>query len=666
MESTASSDPTEGQFLSNVPIRNPGEHDVLLGRGGGTNNHSGNIKFRQLVNEHKLRYVLCPKLGKPQVARDVVALWRALSPPGRFLSCPGNGETKRGPRSVNNCEWFEVGDQKAREKASQCLRERTPDVAPFVQQLRQHQEAITENVVSMVQQQIALQNYNEKTKRAPESVLGNAPGPDAATQQALFYEKYEINPGEQTMIEHYRSAPFSPGTQHRMSMPAMMMSSFVRSNSATPDLSPQAAVNAYRRAAAAGVTLLPEEAACLHAAETATLVQAFPPSLDQTSYFLTSRNVSDEYSAPVSSSTIITHSDEAVAYPASSSPSQSLEDEHIRMIAAAKQQETKRLRRQNQLGQREKFSEPSLAKAKKQAVANPRMNNFPQNTKANENQGTDGSQENFGNGLASSQQTNTVSSVAIPPLSAKSRAGPPQRNGATPAKKKNMRTLSGDLGKMAAVAASSKLASNKPTTQADTRSSFDPLTLDALLSAAALTTNGADGIYQQQLREYVTEMIRADPSLDEDNGTLDGSEALSDLDDEDCDDWEKEYRELNRRRERRGSGGKHGGEHLQRGVDRNLSGISCLTEMSGDSLWLNLDLCMFSGQAFSTTSSLPNSEPNTPSTHKRIAKGRGGSSADGAGECRSCWMSTSSIGSNRSTTSDMTDLISDTLSMSIS
>ena len=33
------------------------ENDVLLGRGGGTNNHAGNVKFRKMVNEHKLRYL---------------------------------------------------------------------------------------------------------------------------------------------------------------------------------------------------------------------------------------------------------------------------------------------------------------------------------------------------------------------------------------------------------------------------------------------------------------------------------------------------------------------------------------------------------------------------------------------------------------------------------
>ncbi|KAL3816328.1 hypothetical protein ACHAXA_008399 [Cyclostephanos tholiformis] len=52
-------------------ISNPGENDILCGRGGGTNAHPGNIKFRRLVAAHKLRYLAASKAEKPSVARDV-------------------------------------------------------------------------------------------------------------------------------------------------------------------------------------------------------------------------------------------------------------------------------------------------------------------------------------------------------------------------------------------------------------------------------------------------------------------------------------------------------------------------------------------------------------------------------------------------------------------
>jgi hypothetical protein len=138
-------------------ITKPGAHDVLLGRGGGTNNHFGNVNFRKLVNEHKMRYLACSKVEKPKVAREVVQIWRAMTPPGRFLS--RKDDTRKGPGSVkdNNNIWLEVGDKKAREKASQCLRERTPDVLPYIKQLRQQQDQLTEQGVSRVQHQLQMQ-----------------------------------------------------------------------------------------------------------------------------------------------------------------------------------------------------------------------------------------------------------------------------------------------------------------------------------------------------------------------------------------------------------------------------------------------------------------------------------------------------------------------------
>ena len=103
---------------------------MVLATGGGTNNHIGNIRFRQLVNEHKFRYLAASKVDKPRVAMEVVHLWRSLDPPGRYL-------TKTDPAQGDDSLWHDVGDKKAREKASQCLRERTPDVIPFVKQLQE-------------------------------------------------------------------------------------------------------------------------------------------------------------------------------------------------------------------------------------------------------------------------------------------------------------------------------------------------------------------------------------------------------------------------------------------------------------------------------------------------------------------------------------------------
>ncbi|GAX09688.1 hypothetical protein FisN_19Lh153 [Fistulifera solaris] len=168
----------------------PTSHDVLLGRGGGTNNHSGNIKFRQLVNEHKIRYLACSKVDKPKVARDVVELWKKMTPPGRFLA--RKDETKKGSIKAPENVWYEVADKKAREKASQCLRERTPDVLPYIKQLREQQDAITEKGVSMVQHQLQMQQ--QRQEHYPAQMVGSMVGGEMVMmQQMLPQQQYSMD-----------------------------------------------------------------------------------------------------------------------------------------------------------------------------------------------------------------------------------------------------------------------------------------------------------------------------------------------------------------------------------------------------------------------------------------------------------------------------------------
>jgi hypothetical protein len=90
--------------------------DVMLGRGGESTYHCGNIAFRQLVEDHKNKYYLSPRAHKSRVVAEVVRKWRQLTPPGRFLtrSNPGDGD--------KSC-WHDVGDRRALKKASHSLRD---------------------------------------------------------------------------------------------------------------------------------------------------------------------------------------------------------------------------------------------------------------------------------------------------------------------------------------------------------------------------------------------------------------------------------------------------------------------------------------------------------------------------------------------------------------
>jgi hypothetical protein len=85
-------------------------------RGGLTNHHKGNKRFRDIVALHRPDYVRAPKIQKPSVARVIVRAIRNGDPPGRFLK-----------KDEKTGKWIDVGDKKAAEKTSQALREKTND-----------------------------------------------------------------------------------------------------------------------------------------------------------------------------------------------------------------------------------------------------------------------------------------------------------------------------------------------------------------------------------------------------------------------------------------------------------------------------------------------------------------------------------------------------------
>lgn len=107
---------------SNGDMSKISRNDVLCGRGGLTNHHPGNIFFRQLVRQRQEMYLRASKRDKASVAKSIVETIRNLDPPGRFLK--KKNEASKGAGSV----WCEIGNRKAREKTSQALRERAPEL----------------------------------------------------------------------------------------------------------------------------------------------------------------------------------------------------------------------------------------------------------------------------------------------------------------------------------------------------------------------------------------------------------------------------------------------------------------------------------------------------------------------------------------------------------
>eukprot|EP00573_Skeletonema_grethae_P011727 CAMPEP_0201699042 /NCGR_PEP_ID=MMETSP0578-20130828/22071_1 /ASSEMBLY_ACC=CAM_ASM_000663 /TAXON_ID=267565 /ORGANISM="Skeletonema grethea, Strain CCMP 1804" /LENGTH=698 /DNA_ID=CAMNT_0048185709 /DNA_START=103 /DNA_END=2199 /DNA_ORIENTATION=+ len=100
-------------------VRTPNCNDVLSGRGGRINSHSGNVHFREMVESLKRDYLdpRTKKLEKARIAARLVATIRRLDPPGKFL--------KEDP---NTGMWVEIGDERAWKKAGQALRESASEI----------------------------------------------------------------------------------------------------------------------------------------------------------------------------------------------------------------------------------------------------------------------------------------------------------------------------------------------------------------------------------------------------------------------------------------------------------------------------------------------------------------------------------------------------------
>lgn len=95
----------------------PTDYDVLLGRGGLTNKHPGNVRFRNLINERKDKYkeILPGQYkAKKQFSTNVMNEVHAYG--GRFLQ-----QVKVKPSTP--VEWVIAKKTKARKKCSQALRE---------------------------------------------------------------------------------------------------------------------------------------------------------------------------------------------------------------------------------------------------------------------------------------------------------------------------------------------------------------------------------------------------------------------------------------------------------------------------------------------------------------------------------------------------------------
>ena len=102
----------DGAFIT-AGIQTPTENDVLLGRGAGVNRHIGNVNFREIVKHRQEDYVDAEtNIKKYLIVMDILQHIKSLNPPGRFVT-----------QDAKTGLWQDVGDEKARKKIGQGLRE---------------------------------------------------------------------------------------------------------------------------------------------------------------------------------------------------------------------------------------------------------------------------------------------------------------------------------------------------------------------------------------------------------------------------------------------------------------------------------------------------------------------------------------------------------------
>lgn len=97
------------------------DKDVLCGRGGGINKHSGNVVYRRVVEYNKVLYKHVPKRHRMLVSQSIVQA--ILNSGGRFLQQQQDCTSL----SQDAQKWKEITFRRAVQKTSQALRERNED-----------------------------------------------------------------------------------------------------------------------------------------------------------------------------------------------------------------------------------------------------------------------------------------------------------------------------------------------------------------------------------------------------------------------------------------------------------------------------------------------------------------------------------------------------------
>ena len=90
-----------------APGFSPGPFDVICARGRVAKNHSGNLRYKHIIELNLPKYNEAKsKVDKSLIVSSIIESIRESSPHGGFVK-------------EENGQWFEVGDHIAREKVGQ-------------------------------------------------------------------------------------------------------------------------------------------------------------------------------------------------------------------------------------------------------------------------------------------------------------------------------------------------------------------------------------------------------------------------------------------------------------------------------------------------------------------------------------------------------------------
>lgn len=187
-------------------VMEPHANDILMGRGGKNNQHVGNERFRVLARQHSKRYRLASKKGKSSISRELVRQVRMLSPPGRFLK-----------RNADTGEMEDVGDDVAREKASQVLRDAVAVTSPS-----QRDDPEESDGASTVHDEIAVVSSEEKRPASAPTVMASLPRRRSWEDTEGYSYETRIHPYETRSFE---PRCYSSGRYDAHSTPAPVISS---------------------------------------------------------------------------------------------------------------------------------------------------------------------------------------------------------------------------------------------------------------------------------------------------------------------------------------------------------------------------------------------------------------------------------------------------------